>query len=84
MNSNKKMDIYHFSDEISALSRDFYHKIQNDLPEGTEFTLEEWMPLFVEFVKRRMNQGITATSPEFKELLKNVKPWDGSLPAHWR
>ena len=55
-----------------------------------EYTLEEWIPLFVEFIQRTMNDGkedkdeIVATSPEFKELLKNVKPWDGSLPARWR
>ena len=92
MNSNRKMDIYHFSDEISALSRDFYHVIQNETPGGSEmeYTLQEWIPLFVEFIKRTMNDGkenkdeIVATSPEFKELLKNVKPWDGSLPARWR
>jgi len=90
MNPNKKIDIYHFSDEISALSRDFYHSVQNDIVGANEleYTLEEWIPLFVEFVQKRMNEGkkkgITATSPEFKKVLENAPPWDGSLPSHWR
>jgi len=59
MNPKEKLDMYHFSDEISALSRDFYHQLQDEIPEGTEleFTLEEWIPLFVEFVQKRMNDG---------------------------
>jgi hypothetical protein len=90
MNTKEKIDMYHFSDEISALSRDFYHQLQDEIPEGTEleFTLEEWIPLFIEFVQKRMNDGkedgITATSPEFKKILENAPPWDGSLPRHWR
>jgi hypothetical protein len=90
MNPKEKLDMYHFSDEISALSRDFYHQLQDEIPEGVEleFTLEEWIPLFVEFVQKRMNEGkkkgITATSPEFKKVLDNAPPWDGPLPSRWR
>ena len=56
MNPKEKLDMYHFSDEISALSRDFYHQLQDEIPEGVEleFTLEEWIPLFVEFIR---NEG---------------------------
>ena len=59
-------------------------------PYGNQSCEQEWIPLFVEFIKRTMNDGkedkdeIVATSPEFKELLKNVKSWNGPLPAHWR
>lgn len=90
MNPKEKLDMYHFSDEISALSRDFYYQIQSEIPEGTEleFTLEEWIPLFIEFVQKRMNdgkeEGITATSPEFKKILENAMPWNGPLPGGWR
>lgn len=58
--------MYHFSDEISALSRDFYHQIQSEIPERTEleFTLEEWIPLFIEFVQKRMNDGKKRESPQ--------------------
>lgn len=30
------------------------------------------------------DDGITATSPEFKEILKNANPWNGPLPKGWR
>ena len=87
MNLEDKMNMYHFSDEISALSRDFYHTVQNDIIGATEleYTFEEWIPLFLKFVQERIkeNTGITATSPEFKTILENAKPWDSSLPSRW-
>jgi len=88
MKLEDKMNMYRFSDEISALSRDFYHTVQNDIIGATEleYTFEEWIPLFFKFVQERIkeNGGITATSPEFKKILDNAPPWDGPLPSGWR
>lgn len=82
------MDIYHFSDELSALSRDFAHCKQDTYPaEEVKMQLSDWLPLFLKFVEEHIQAnadiGLKATSPEFKQFLKTVKPWDGPLPGGW-
>jgi len=83
----KKMDIYHFVDEVSSLARDFAHCEQDTYPaEDVNMTFAEWLPLLLKFMDQQVEDagGLTATSPEFKEFLKSVKPWDGPLPGGWR
>ena len=83
----KKMDIYHFVDEVSSLARDFAHCEQDTYPaEDVSMTFAEWLPLLLKFMDQQVEDagGLTATSPEFKEFLKSVKPWDGPLPGGWR
>ena len=83
----KKIDIYHFVDEVSSLARDFAHIEQDTYPaEDVSMTFVEWLPLFLKFLDEQVEDagGLTATSPEFKEFLKTVKPWNGPLPGGWR
>lgn len=84
----KKMDIYHFVDEVSSLARDFAYLEQDTYPaEDVRMTFVEWLPLFLKFLDEAAGGtagGLTATSPEFKEFLKSVKPWNGPLPGGWR
>ena len=87
----KKMDIYHFVDEVSSLARDFAHFEQDTYPaEDVRMTFVEWLPLFLKFLDDQVEDvggvagGLTATSPEFKEFLKTVKPWNGPMPGGWR
>jgi len=83
----KKMDIYHFVDQVSMLARDFAHYEQDTYPaEDVSMTFVEWLPLFLKFLDEQVEDagGLTATSPEFKEFLKTVKPWNGPLPGGWR
>lgn len=83
----KKMDIYHFVDEVSSLARDFAHFEQDTYPaEDVCMTFVEWLPLLLKFMDEQAEDagGLTATSPEFKEFLKSVKPWNGPLPGGWR
>lgn len=87
----KKMDIYHFVDEVSMLARDFAHFEQDTYPaEDVSMTFVEWLPLFLKFMDEQVEDaggtagGLTATSPEFKEFLKTVKPWNGPMPGGWR
>ena len=82
----KKMDIYHFVDEVSSLARDFAYLEQDTYPaEDVRMTFVEWLPLFLKFMEESEDAGgLTATSPEFKEFLKTVKPWNGPMPGGWR
>lgn len=87
----KKMDIYHFVDEVSSLARDFAHCEQDTYPaEDVRMTFVEWLPLLLKFMDEQVEDvggvagGLTATSPEFKEFLKTVKPWNGPMPGGWR
>lgn len=83
----KKMDIYHFVDEVSSLARDFAHFEQNTYPEeDVSMTFAEWLPLLLKFMDQQAEDagGLTATSPESKEFLKSVKPWNRPLPGGWR
>jgi len=83
----KKMDIYHFVDEVSSLARDFAHCEQDTYPaEDVNMTFAEWLPLLLKFMDQQVEDagGLTATSPEFKEFLKTVKPWNGRMPGGWR
>ena len=46
--------------------------------------LEVYLEQVLEANDQEDDKGITATSPEFKKVLDNAPPWDGSLPSHWR
>lgn len=47
----KKMDIYHFVDQVSMLGRDFAHYEQDTYPaEDVRMTFVEWLPLFLKFL----------------------------------
>jgi hypothetical protein len=46
--------------------------------------LEVYLEQVLEANDQEDDKGITATSPEFKKVLENAPPWDGSLPSHWR
>ena len=77
----KKMDIYHFVDEVSSLARDFAHFEQDTYPaEDFRMTFVEWLPLYLKFLDEQVEDvggvagGLTVTYPELKEFLKNVKP----------
>lgn len=48
MNDKLMMDIHHFSDEISALAREFAHYKQDELVSSKAF--QEWISLFVGFL----------------------------------
>lgn len=83
----KKMDIYDFADHVSMIAKDFAHYEQNTYPaEDVSMTFAEWLPLLLKFMDEQAEDagGLTATSPEFKEFLKTVKPWDGPLPGGQR
>ena len=78
----KKMDIYHFVDQVSMLARDFAHYEQDTYPaEDFRMTFVEWLPLYLKFLDEQVEDvggvagGLTVTYPELKEFLKNVKPW---------
>lgn len=99
MNPFKPTDIYHFSDEISAISRDFAHVMQNKYAaESERIPFYKWMPIFLEYVseylgenldfykdyKEQEETGIVVSSPEFQKILENAPPWNGPLPSGWR